>query len=314
MNFAGVGTLQLDGPNLVTGTLSGLATGDVIALPHATVTNAVVNGTTLTITFAGGQTENLTLATALPTGDFVQTTIDGAGGSKVLVTNVTLPQPPTNTWNDGTSGDWGTASDWSGGVVPDGTSNATIGGSGTETVTVSANQAVNVLTLADTNATFVVTNGATLSAFGGLTVSAVHEIDVTSGTLLFGGGSQTIDNSTINLGGSGSGTLTTDTASQTIAVLTLGPNLTVNAANGAIVSGNAADDGIVNQAAVNVTGGLSINGYAVTNQGAIVDSGSLSINGTVVTNKSAIGATVIWSFLMVLLSPMTVAGRSQVIL
>jgi hypothetical protein len=65
----------------------------------------------------------------------------------------------TYTWIDGTTGDWGTASDWSGGVVPDGTSNAAIAGAGTETVTVSANQAVNLLTLNDANATLAVING-----------------------------------------------------------------------------------------------------------------------------------------------------------
>src|SRR6266404_3118608 len=134
----------------------------------------------------------------------------------------------TFTWVDGTIGDWGTAADWSGGVVPDGTSNATIAGSGTETVTISANQAVNLLTLNDANATLAVTNGATLSAYGGLSVSAIHEIDVTNGTLLVGGGSQTLDSATINLGSViqywwGTqyqlGTLTTDTASQQGAVL-----------------------------------------------------------------------------------------------
>src|SRR5438045_1883965 len=103
----------------------------------------------------------------------------------------------TYTWIDGTSGDWGTASNWTEGVVPDGTSNATIAGTGTETVTVSANQAVNLLTLNDANATLAV-NVTTLSAYGGLSVLAVQEIDVYgTGTLLIGGGSQTLDNTTI---------------------------------------------------------------------------------------------------------------------
>jgi DNA-binding CsgD family transcriptional regulator len=100
-------------------------------------------------------------------------------------------------WNDWGLGD-GFGLVWR--VVPDGTSNATIAGSGTETATVSTNQVGNVLTHDDANATLSVTNGATLSAFGGLSVSSVHEIDVTNGELLFGGGSQTIDKSTVNLG------------------------------------------------------------------------------------------------------------------
>jgi autotransporter passenger strand-loop-strand repeat protein len=86
VNFAGVGTLQVDGLNLVTGTLNGLAAGDVIDFAHATLTGAVVNNHTLTVTLVGGQTENFTLAGPLPAGDFVQTEIDGAGGSEVVVT------------------------------------------------------------------------------------------------------------------------------------------------------------------------------------------------------------------------------------
>ena len=196
---------------------------------------------------------------------------------------------PINTWLDGTSGDWGTVADWSGMVVPDATSNATITGSGTETVTVSADEAVNVLTLDDANATVSVMSGATLSVFGGVSVSAIHEIDV-DGTLLFGGSSQTIDNSTINLGQYSPdfiyGTLTTDTASPTSEVLTLGPNLIVNAAYGAIQSGTGVGDGIDNQGTINVTGTLSISGDAFTNEGAISGNGSLGISGSSITNDN----------------------------
>jgi hypothetical protein len=86
-----VGTLQLDGPNLLTGTISGLAVGDVIAFAHATVTNAVVNGTTLAVTFQGGATENFTLAGPLPAGDYFSPQLDGAGGTELVVTPTTLP-------------------------------------------------------------------------------------------------------------------------------------------------------------------------------------------------------------------------------
>ena len=202
-----------------------------------------------------------------------------------------MPPPPTYVWTEGESGDWGTASDWSGGVVPDGTSNATIAGTGTETVTVSGNQATNILTLDNANATLAVTNGATLSAYGGLVASAVHEVDVTSGTLLVGGGSQTLDNATINLGDIGfgsSGALTTDTASQQSAVLTLGPNLTVNAAHGGIQSGNSVGSGIVNQGTINAIGDVGFGGYAVTNQG-VIDGSNANINVQTFTNDN--GAT-----------------------
>ena len=276
VNFAGVGTLQLDGPNLFTGSISGLTTGDVIDFPHVTVTNAVVNNNVLTVTFVGGATENLTLAAPLPAGDFLQTAFDGAGGTKVVVADVTISPPPTYRWLDGTTGDWGTASNWSGGITPDGTSNAVIGGSGTETVTVSANQAVNVLTLNDANATLVVNGG--LSVYGGLVLSAIHEIDV-SGTLLVGRGSQTLDNATINLGSPSSyGQLTTDTASQTPTVLTLGPNLTVNdVVNGIISSGYASGDGVDNQGAINVKTLLIIEGNTISNEGSIVGSGAVDV-------------------------------------
>ena len=289
VNFAGIGTLQLDAANLFTGQISGLAVGDAIEFPHATITSAILNHATLTITYAGGQTTNLALAAPLPAGDSFQLAIDGSGGTEVVVTNTPLPPPPTYTWVDGTSGDWGTGADWSGGVAPTGTTNATIAGTATETVTVSSNQAVNLLTLDDANATLAVTNGATLSAFGGISDLAVKEIDIASlagtgnGTLLIGGGSQTLDNATINLGtwapNYRSGVLTTDTASQTSAVLTLGPNLIINAANGSIQSGGVAGDGIVNEGTINDTGGLGINGYAFTNQGSISGAGDLSIYG-----------------------------------
>jgi hypothetical protein len=58
----------------------------------------------------------------------------------------------------------------------------------------------------------------------------------------------------------------------------LGPDLTINAADGAIESGTAAGDGIVNQGTINLTGSLSIGGYAVTNAGAIGGSGDLTVS------------------------------------
>ena len=105
-------------------------------------------------------------------------------------------------WVDGTSGDWGTSSNWSGDVVPTGVDNAAIAGTGTgtETVTVSSSEAANLLTLDDANATLKVENYATLSAFDGLTMTAILAIEVTSGVLLFGGGSETLDGGTIDLG------------------------------------------------------------------------------------------------------------------
>ncbi|MFK4525265.1 Ca2+-binding RTX toxin-like protein [Bradyrhizobium japonicum] len=291
-------TLRLDSPNVFTGTLIGLGEGDIIDFAHASVTSAIVNGTTLTVNYAGGQTQNLTLAQPLPNGDFVQTQVDGQGGTNVIVTNAPLPPPPTYTWQDGLSGDWSTATNWSSGIVPDGTSNASISGTGSETVTVSSTQTVDVLTLADPNATLAITNGATLSAFGGLAVTGVHEIDVTSGTLLIGGGSQTLDNASLRLGGAGtSGTLTTDTASLTPAVLTLGSQLVVDVETGTIKAGNHAGDGIDNKGSIAVTGTLNLSGTTLTNEGSI--SGGTTQVGNSSSFTNAAGASISGSALSV---------------
>jgi probable HAF family extracellular repeat protein len=194
----------------------------------------------------------------------VETIVDSGG--------TYTPPTPTYTWIDGTSGDWGTAADWSGGVVPDGTSNAVIAGSGTETVTVTGDQAVNVLTLNNANATLAIDGG--ISIYGGLVPSAVHEIDL-SGVMTIFGGSQTLDNTTINAGNGG---LATDASSSHIpAVLTLGPNLTFNVSNGSIFSGYATGDGIDNRGTINANGSLIILGNTITNEGSIIGSGDVDV-------------------------------------
>ena len=63
-------------------------------------------------------------------------------------------------------------------------------------VTVSANEATNALTLDNANATLEITSGAQLSVCGELTTAAVSAIDAAIGTLLVGGGSQTLDDAT----------------------------------------------------------------------------------------------------------------------
>ena len=88
----GVGTLQLDGPALFSGVIAGLASGDTIDFSNNIITAAAVAGDTLSVTIAGGQVENLTLAGPC-LGDLVQTQLDGHGGTKVVVTDVPLPLP-----------------------------------------------------------------------------------------------------------------------------------------------------------------------------------------------------------------------------
>ena len=65
--------------------------------------------------------------------------------------------------NDGTSGDWGTASNWTPNGVPSGEGNAAISGTGTEVVTISADEAVDDLWLNDAHAKLSITSGAELS-------------------------------------------------------------------------------------------------------------------------------------------------------
>jgi hypothetical protein len=287
----GTGTLQLDvnhGADF-TGTVSGLALGDVIGFVNDSISHLVVNGDTLTVTLAGGQTEALTLDGPLPAGDSLQLEV---GGEELVVANGPLAPPPTSTWIDGTNGDWGSASNWSGAVVPNVESNATIGGNGTETVTVSSNEAVNLLTLNDANATLAVTNGATLAANGGVTASAVNVIDIADGTLAVGGGAATFDNTTLDLGTwhfdpqlgniSTVGTLSAEAGN----TLTLGAHLTVNAFDGQIVADSLDNEGTIS----GVGGGGMLNidtSASFINHGAII----FSAVGSGTTGPASIDTT-----------------------
>jgi len=280
VNFAtGVGTLELDDVadgSPLTGTVSGLATGDAIDFTDVTVTQAVLSGDTLVATLADGQTVDLTVAGSLPAGDTLQLKLDGSGGTDVVVTNGALPPPATYTWIDGTSGDWSNGSNWSGGPVPggipDGTSNATIAGTGVETVNVSTGTA-NLLTINDANATLVVETFANLSAFGGLDISAAQEIDV-FGILTVGGAAQTYDNTTIKLGGfPGGPSITTGYLDlQPGTLVTFGTNLTVDLAHAQI-------------------DGFSSSGYSLINDGSIVadtQGGSGNIDVSAFDNEGTI--------------------------
>ena len=81
VSFGGnIGTLKIDNPASFTGTISGLAAGDVIDVDGLTVTSAVVNGSTLTLT-AGGQTFNYQVAGAGLTGNVFALENDGHGGT-----------------------------------------------------------------------------------------------------------------------------------------------------------------------------------------------------------------------------------------
>ncbi len=86
IHFLGAGTLQLDtlgalGPS---GSLSGLAIGDVIDFAHLAVTGGSYDDTSVTVTYAGGQ-ETLALAAPLPSGDTFGLGPDGKGGWELTV-------------------------------------------------------------------------------------------------------------------------------------------------------------------------------------------------------------------------------------
>ena len=266
---SGIGTLQLDGPGFFTGTISGLVVGDVIDFADAAVTGVAVSGTTLAVTYLPGAPSRISPPPKSASGRRLSSSAapDGSGGTEVIVSSAPLPATPLYTWNDGTSADWSVAGDWTvNGVeatsAPNAYDDAEITGTGAETVTAWSNEAVNKLALDDPNATLAVWTGWQLSVYGGLTATAIHSIDV-EGTLLVGG-SLTLDNFIFDLGG----TLAVDPASETPAVLTLGPDLTVQSSNiGEIDIGAVAGDVIDNRGTIE---GLSnLEGYALSNEGTI---------------------------------------------
>ncbi len=141
------------------------------------------------------------------------------------------------------------------------------------------------------NTSVTVTNGLTLT---GLSGSGPGTLNVAGGTMYLAG-NQTLDNATVNLSTSGfEGALDADDTGAG-SVLTLGKNLTVNftGGGGLLNGGGSANDGIVNEGTLDVSGGSSsIGSHSFTNEGAIQVSGgaSLSINSTAQVN--AAGGTI----------------------
>jgi fibronectin-binding autotransporter adhesin len=124
---------------------------------------------------------------------------------------------------------------------------------------------------------------------GGLNVVAAHAIEVVlDATFVIGGGSQTIDNTTIDLGTSSAGaTLSTDLAATQGAVLTLGPNLTVDFISGSIKTAQSAGNAIVNDGTIKTDGPLQVGtivGYDVTNKGTISIASASAISAHVASS------------------------------
>ena len=81
VTFNGAGTLKLDGSSDFTGTVAGLAIGDVIDLANTTVTTAIWNGSTLTV---NSEPATFTIS-GLPSGDTFFFASDGGTGTDFTV-------------------------------------------------------------------------------------------------------------------------------------------------------------------------------------------------------------------------------------
>jgi hypothetical protein len=88
--FNGIGTLQLDVPASYSGTLSGLASGDVIDIASTTVSAATVSGASVLITLSGGTKLAYALSGAL-TGYRLAIAADGHSGSDITVIKPSAP-------------------------------------------------------------------------------------------------------------------------------------------------------------------------------------------------------------------------------
>jgi hypothetical protein len=97
VNFSGSpATLKLDAPSSFSGTISGLALGDLIDLVDTAVTTAKVVGSTLSITLSGGSTLAYQVAGALA-GNFFAISSDKSGGTDLTLAPATLAQATINT-------------------------------------------------------------------------------------------------------------------------------------------------------------------------------------------------------------------------
>ena len=82
VDFNGVSTLKLDTPTGYTGTLNGLAYGDVIEIASTTVSSATLSGADLLVTLSGGTKLDYALAGPLADGA-VTISSDGGTGSDI---------------------------------------------------------------------------------------------------------------------------------------------------------------------------------------------------------------------------------------
>ena len=81
------GVLKLDDPASFTGMIAGLGLGDTIEFANTTITNASVNGSTLTVTELGGEKLTFAISGAL-SGNYFALRTDGSGGSDLVLSTI----------------------------------------------------------------------------------------------------------------------------------------------------------------------------------------------------------------------------------
>jgi len=159
----------------------------VLDLPG--VIAASYTGSTLTITKADGQTQNLTayfwtngsFNAQLPSGYSLVTQGDGDVGTKIWI-----EQGVVQHWKDGTFGDWSDGANWVSGTAPGTTDRVVIDGTQVENISLSTSVQIKSLSLADPLSAILLTGS--LNVTEALTFTTGY-IDVYGGgTLTAGGG------------------------------------------------------------------------------------------------------------------------------
>ena len=176
------------------------------------VTAASFSGSTLTITKAGGQTQNLTaylwtdgnFNAQLPNDYALVTASDGSGG-----TQVSFQQGIVQHWKDGTFGDWSNGANWVSGFAPTAFDDVVIDGTQTENISLTTSVQVKSLTIADhMSATLVtgslnVTGAMTfttgyMNVYGGGSVTASAGITISVDSELYAAAANTNSTGTVN--------------------------------------------------------------------------------------------------------------------
>jgi hypothetical protein len=209
-------------------------------------------------------------------------------------------------WQQGVSGDFATASNWSPATVPGPGDDVLIGAKGTYTVTSSIDETADSLTIAQKNATLLINGASTFSdPFGGvndgaivvngsskLFVTGINTTNTTLLTTLSNVGTIDLDNSSLLIGFSLGGPVTT--------FLTGGGD--INLSGGTISGGSAISTNVtvISDNTISGTGGINLSfggqeehGVWI-NQGVVdasAPNGTLSLSHAIIDNSSVLEAT-----------------------